>query len=316
MTEVGFTNRLTDPRSSNDPRDPMRALADAWRGYATAVRLGWAVEANWTDPLLFFIYSVAKPIAATLILVFMVEIISGGRAGAFLGFVVTGTALWSFVQNGLAGLAQSVLEDRERYRMLKYLYVSPTGFVVTLLGRGTARIAIGAMGAVITLVFGIVALGIRIDPARVNIPLLLVSMVLGVAAIVAFGMALTAVVLQTRQESWSYGEALAGASFLLVGAVFPLAVLPLPVQAIGLLVPLTWWIEGVRQALFGANPSGVGGPGSLWTLLSGSQAPEPPVVLLALLGTTLLGTLAAAAAFRVSDRRAKERGLIDQTTGS
>jgi ABC-2 type transport system permease protein len=294
----------------------MKQLADTWRGYATAVRLGWAVEANWTDPLLFFTYSIAKPLASTLILVVMVEIISGGRAGGFLAYVVTGTALWSFVQNGLAGLAQAVLEDRERYRMLKYLYVSPTRFLVTLLGRGTARVAIGGMGAVITLIFGILVLGIRIDPGRVNWLLLVFSMVLGIAAIVAFGLALTAVVLQTRQESWSYGEAVAGASFLLVGAVFPLAVLPPPVQAVGLLVPLTWWIEGVRQALFGADPSGVGGPGSLWIGLTGQQAPNALAIGVALLATTLLGTLAAAAAFRFSDRRAKERGLIDQTTHS
>jgi ABC-2 type transport system permease protein len=294
----------------------MKQLADTWRGYTTAVRLGWAVEANWTDPLLFFTYSIAKPLASTLILVVMVQIISGGRAGGFLAYVVTGTALWSFVQNGLAGLAQSVLEDRERYRMLKYLYVSPTRFLVTLLGRGTARVAIVGMGAVITLIFGIVVLGIRIDPGRVNWLLLVFAMALGIAAIVAFGLALTAVVLQTRQESWSYGEAVAGASFLLVGAVFPLAVLPLPVQALGLLVPLTWWIEGVRQALFGSDPTGVGGPGSLWTIVTGQQAPDALVIGVALLATTLLGTLAAAAAFRFSDRRAKERGLIDQTTGS
>ena len=294
----------------------MKAIAETWRGYATAVRLGWAVEANWTDPLLFFTYSVAKPIAGTLILVFMVEIISGGRTPDFRLFVVTGTALWSFVQNGLTGLAQSVLEDRERYRMLKYLYVSPTRFVVMLLGRGTARVAIGAMGAAITLIFGIVVLGIRIDPARINVPLFVIAMALGMAAIVAFGLALTAVMLQTRQESWSYGEAVAGASFLLVGAVFPLSVLPQPVQAFGLVAPLTWWIEGVREALFPGGLTGVGGAGSLWTAVTGQASPDPLAIVAALLATTLLGTLAAAAAFRFSDRRAKDRGLIDQTTGS
>ena len=28
-------------------------LADAWRSFRTAVGLGWAVEANWSDPFLF-----------------------------------------------------------------------------------------------------------------------------------------------------------------------------------------------------------------------------------------------------------------------
>jgi hypothetical protein len=60
----------------------------------------------------------------------------------------------------------------------------------------------------------------------------------------------------------------------------------------------------------------VGGPGSLWTGLTGQHAPDPLVIFFALLATTLLGTLAAAAAFRFSDRRATDPGLIDKTTGS
>jgi ABC-2 type transport system permease protein len=291
-------------------------LAQAWRGYATAVRLGWAIEANWTDPLLFFTYSVAKPIAAALILVVMLEIISGGGAPEYRGYLVTGTALWSFVQGGFAGLAMSVLEDRERYRMLKYLYVSPTAFAVSLLGRGTARVAIGGMGALITLAFGVLALGIRFDPLRIDVPLLAISMALGLVAIVALGLALAAVVLQTRQESWSYPEAVAGSMFLLVGAVFPLSVLPGPIQALGLALPLTWWMEGVRRALFPDGVTGIGGEGSLYSRWMGQAAPGGATILLALLLTTLLGTLAAAAAFALSERRAKDRGLIDQTTGS
>lgn len=291
-------------------------LVDLWRGFATAARLGWAIEANWADPLLFFTYSVAKPIAAALMLVVMLEIVSGGGALDYRGYLVTGTALWAFVQGGFAGLAMSVLEDRERYRMLKYLYVSPTAFTLALMGRGAARVAIGGMGAAITLGFGVLALGIRFDPARIDWPLLLVSMALGLAAIVALGLALAAVCLQTRQESWSYPEATAGATFLLVGAVFPLSVLPLPVQWLGLAIPLTWWVEGVRRALFPEGISGVGGDGSLWLALTGQPAPGGAAILVALLVTTLLGTLAAGAAFRLSERRAKERGLIDQTTGS
>ena len=70
------------------------------------------------------------------------------------------------------------------------------------------------------------------------------------SSIIAIGVMLAAICLQTRQESWSYPEAVAGALFLVSGAVFPLAVLPAVVQAIGMLTPLTWWIEGVRQSLF------------------------------------------------------------------
>jgi len=274
-------------------------------------------ESNWTDPVLFVIYSVAKPVASVLILIFMLEVISGGNARPeFRAFVVVGSSLWSFVMGGVAGLAWSVLDDRERYRMLKYLYVSPNSLLIVLLGRGAARVAIAASGAVITLVMGVLFLGVRFDPSVVDLPLLVISMALGLTAIVALGIVLAGVVMQTRQDSWSYPEAVAGGLFLIVGAIFPLSVLPAPAQALGLINPLTWWLEGVRHGLFPGSVSGVGGPGSLWLSVTGTPVPGTAALILALLGTTVVATLAAVAAYRWSEHRAKERGLFDQTTGS
>jgi ABC-2 type transport system permease protein len=290
---------------------------ELWRSFRTATQLGWEMEANWTDPLLFFIYSVAKPVSAALILVVMLDIISGGQADpAYRGFVVVGTALWSFVIAGMAGLAWSVLDDRERYRMLKYVYVSPSDFLVVLMGRGVARIGVGAMGALITIIVGVVALGVTFDLATVDWPLLLIVMVIGIASILAIGVLIAAACLQTRLESWSYPDAVAGALFLVSGAVFPLAVLPTPLQAIGLLTPLAWWIEGVRDALFPGGTSGIGGPGSLWTSVTGTSTPDPAAIVIALLVTGGLVTLAATGIFRASEHRAKDRGLLDRTTGS
>jgi ABC-2 type transport system permease protein len=293
-----------------------RRVADSARAFSTAAKLGWQMEANWTDPLLFFIYSVAKPIASALILVFMLLVIAGPGATEARAFVIVGSALWAFVMSGMAGLAWSVLDDRERYRMLKYIYVSPSDFKVVLMGRGVARIAIGAMGALIVLVFGIIFLGIPFAFESVDWALLTVDLIVGLTAIVAIGIVMAAICLQTRQESWSYPEAVAGAMFLVVAAVFPLSVLPVPVQAIGLLVPLTWWMEGVRQAAFPDSPTGIGGEGSLWTSLTGTHAPDHAMVVVVLLATTLVVTLVAWVVFRWSEARAKDRGLIDQTTGS
>ena len=200
--------------------------------------------------------------------------------------------------------------------MLKYVYVAPSDFLVVLLGRGVARLAVGAMGAAITLALGVVLLGVTFDPASVNWPLLAITLVVGVVAIVAVATLIAAVCLQTRQESWSYPEAVAGALFLITGAVFPLTVLPLPIQAIGLLMPLTWWLAGIREALFPGGLSSVGGAGSLWTELTGSLAPTPVEIVLALLATGALATLASIIVFRISERRAKDAGLLDITTGS
>jgi ABC-2 type transport system permease protein len=308
---------MTTARTYFDPaRTRGGGLRDLARSYLTAARLGWQMEANWTDPLLFFIYSVAKPVSAALILVFMLQVIGGAASQEFRGFVVVGSALWAFVLSGIAGLAWSVLEDRERYKMLKYLYVSPSDLIVLLLGRGTARIAVGAMGAAITLAIGVLFLGVPFEPSSVDWPLLVVVMALGLVTVVAIGVVLAAVTIQTRQEAWSYPEAAAGGLFVLTGAVFPLSVLPAPIQAIGLATPVTWWLAGVRHAVFPTGPSSVGGPGSLFEALTGRLAPDAGEIVVALLVTGAIATLAATLVFRASERRAKDRGLLDQTTGS
>jgi ABC-2 type transport system permease protein len=293
-----------------------RGPATAIRSFLAAARIGWAVDANWTDPFVFLVFVIAKPLSAALILVVMVQVISGGRAGGLTAFVVVGSALWSMVTAGVSGLAQSVLDDRERYRMLKYLYVSPVDFLLLLLGRGVGRILIGAVGAAVTLAVGVLLLGVPFDAARVDWPLFAVAMTLGLVTIVALSVVMAAVCLQTRQDAWSYPEAFVGSLFLVTGAVFPLAVLPAPLQAVGLAVPLTWWIEGVRHALFAGSPESIGGAGSVFAQLTGRLAPTSAEVAIALLATGAVGTLAALAVFRWSERRAKDRGLLDQTTGS
>ncbi|MES2209950.1 MAG: ABC transporter permease [Chloroflexota bacterium] len=291
-------------------------MRDFLRTFAVSVRLGWQLEANWTDPFLFFIYSVAKPVSSALILVVMLEVIGGSAGREFRSFVVVGSALWSFVVSGIAGLAWSILEDRERYRVLKYVYVSPSDFLTVLIGRGVARLGVGLAGAAITLVAGVVVLGVPFDPAGVDWPLLVAVFVLGLGSIIALGLLMAGIVIQTRQESWSYPEAFAGALFLVAGAVFPLAVLPAPGQVIGLLIPLSWWIAGVREALFANGPGSIGGAGSVFAGITGHAQPEPAEIVLALLVTGAIATLGAVAVFRVSDRRAKQAGLYDRTTGS
>ena len=246
----------------------------------------------------------------------MIQIIGGAASDAARTFVILGSALWATVIAGIQGPAWSVLDDRERYRMLKYLAVSPSTLLVMLVGRGGARLAAGAMGTAVALLFSVIVLGLRIDLAAIHWPYLVVVLAVGVAPVVAIGVVLAAICLQTRQESWSYPEAMAGAMFLVTGVVFPLAILPNPVEVLGLINPITWWVEGVRRAVVPTGPSSIGGTGSLWTAVTGTPAPDGAQVLVALLLTGAVVTLAATAIFRSSERRARDLGLLDRTTGS
>jgi ABC-2 type transport system permease protein len=293
-----------------------RGAVDTMRHLRAALLLGWRVESNWADPVLFAIYTVIRPVSSMLLLTVMVTIVGGSADARARTFVILGSALWATLVSGLAGPAWSVLEDRERYRTLKYLYTSPATFLILLAGRGGARLISGAMGSLVAILFAVLLLGLRIDPGAVDWPLLALTMLLGLPPVLALGIVLAAVCLQTRQESWNYPDAFAGAMFLVSGVVFPLAVLPRSLEALGLLNPVTWWVAGVRRAILPDGPSSIGGVGSLWTAVTGSGAPDPITIVGALFLSGAVTTLVATALFRGSERRARDRGLLDRTTGS
>jgi ABC-2 type transport system permease protein len=145
---------------------------------------------------------------------------------------------------------------------------------------------------------------------------LLVSTLLGLVGVLSLAVLLAATIMQTRQDAWSYPEAVAGALFLMVGAVFPMLVLPPIVQVVGLVTPLSWWLEGTRQALFPGVISAIGGEGSVWTSWTGTAAPTGSQIVVALAVTSAVFAVLGLLAFRWSERRARQKGLFDLLSGS
>ncbi len=286
-----------------DRTAPVRGLTleDAWRSFRTAIGLGWAIESNWSDPFLFAIYTMAKPLAAAGILVVMFQVITQGQNTEFLQFLIVGSALWNVVFGVMSGLVQSILEDRERYRMIKYVVVTPTSLFPFLLGRSLARVVVSFVAVILTMLVGIVFLNVQLQP---NLLYLVPATVLGVMAVMALGVFMAGWCLQLRQEAWSYPEAIAGALYLISGAIFPIDILPAFLHPLAYASPTTWWLEASRRGLLGH-----GSPGTLGDLSDGT------VMLLLALSTAIVIPLALAA-FAWFMRRARQAGLLDMTTGS
>lgn len=278
----------------------MSAVIMQWRGFKAATRLGWTISSNWTRRLIFLIYSVLRPISAAFILVVMYRVISGGAPGtaAYLAFLVSGVAFWSFVQYGFAGLSNGIVEDRGEYKMLKYVYTSPAHFYVYLLGRGLAQLASAVASPVIVLVVATIALRLPINPIHVNYPLLLGASFLALLAVIGLAMAFGLVLLQAV-DAHGYGELGSGVLYVISGAIFPITALPGVLATLASLSPLVYWMEVIRRSLLGSNAI------RMFPALSGAD------VMLRLLLTTIATLIVAHLVFSWADRRARRRGLID-----
>lgn len=275
-----------------------------WQTFRASVWLEWQSRGNWTNPALYLIFLIARPISAALVLVFMYRIASGQTAGGIFGFLIVGSAAWSFVEQIMAGLPQAVLNDREEYAMLKYVYIAPQSYLVFLVGRSIPRMLAAALSFIITVVFGVVFLGVPVDVTQINLPLLLAAMLCGLIAIVALGIAFAGLCLMLKRGAYQMPEAITGSLYLVAGAIFPIAVLPGWLETLSLFVPLTYWLELTRRSLLGSN--------------IGAKFPidSTPEILGLLVLTTVVTVTISIVAFKICEGIARERGQIDRTTGS
>jgi len=279
-----------------------RAL-ESTRSLRMAAWLGWQIESNWASPFLFAIYSIAKPVAGALILVFMYTVVAqGGLRNPLFPQIFVGNAFYIYVAMVLMGVSQAVVEDRERYGMLKYMYVAPLNVHAFLLGRGLTQATMATVAVLIMLLFGTIVLGIPMPPATIDWGMLFAAWLFGLAGVAFQGIFLAGISLITARHSYYIGDAVAGALYLLCGAVFPLDVLPRPLQLLGQALPLTYWLEALRHALLG------NGAGELLSSLT-DQA-----LLLILAGSMVLLAVLSIGFYRWAENRAREKGLIDMQT--
>lgn len=275
------------------------------RSFRTAAWLGWQIESNWTDPFLFAVYSFIKPVSSAAILVVMYSIItSGAFESPIFTYIYLGNAFYIYVGAVMAGVSWAVIDDREHYKTLKYMYVAPIHIPLYLFGRGVAKFLVGSIAVVITILFGVVFLHVRIDPGNVNWGLFLLALSIGVAMLAMLGLLLAGVTLLIAHHVWFLGEAVAGALYLFSGAIFPLEVLPALLRPVGYLMPITYWLELLRRSLVGSVAEAF----PTLATLSNQQ-------LLGILGgLTISFGLAAVIVFRWCEHQARERGLIDMVT--
>jgi ABC-2 type transport system permease protein len=284
------------------------AMRGNLRTFKNAAWLGWQMESNWTDPFLFAIYSIVKPIAGTLILVFMYLVITNGETGGpGFSYMFIGNALYMYVAEVLFGVTWVIHDDREHYMTLKQVYIAPISFYYYIMGRAAIKIAITSVGVLLTMLFGIFVLDVEVSFASISWPLLVVSLVLGLAAICIMGLALGGISFLTAKHGQGINEGVAGIFYVLSGVIFPITVLPTWAQSISKLLPITYWMEAMRRGL---EPGVIAGMGSS----TGLDGMSDWFLMLVLLSSTVAFLFISISVFRVADKVARRKGKIDWTT--
>ncbi len=265
--------------------------------------LGWQIEANWTDPTVFLIYRVSRPLAIALILAAMYHAVraSATHGAVFAGFYVA-NAFHAFVDTVVIGMGWVVFEEREQYETLKYVYASPVGIFTYLAGRASVKFVLAAISVLLVLGVGWFVLGVRWDWAQVRWAWLLPSIALGLVAVQALSFLMAGWTLVLSRQSILALEGVALGTYMLCGVIFPIDLLPPVLRAVTLALPFTWWYEAIRRFLLGGSGSALFGAMGDAALLAG------------LLGVTAAFAALAAWGYGAFERRARRLGRLDQTS--
>ncbi len=265
--------------------------------------LGWQIETNWTKLWVYALYSLARPVASTLILVLMFLVIPQGKLDhPLFTYVYIGNAFFMYVYMVLFGISWVIQEDREHYQMLKYVFIAPRKMYFYLAGRGIAKLAITTFSVLVTLAFGLWVLKIDVDLARVNYPLLLLALFLGLICIATLGVILASLTMVTAHHSHYLTEGIAGMFYLIAGAVYPIDVLPGWLLFLAKLFPLTYWIELVRRSMNIPTHS------QILSVYSAEQ------LLLILVISTVISLIASHFIYKSFERISVKYGLVDRLT--
>ncbi len=297
----------------------MKSVREGARTFRIAAWLGWQIESNWADPFIFFSFTILRPLATALMLLVMYEVVAQGRNSGYFSYLYISNAFFVLVIQAMAGLAWTIFDDREAYKMLKYIYTSPARKFPYLLGRATGKVAIALLTATILLAVGVFLLGLHLDLAQIEWGWAVVYFLLGMVILASLGIILAGVALVVARHGESIGEVTAGMLLLFSGAYFPPDILPAVLKQVTLAMPITYWLEGMRRALNGGIITGTFSNGHGGTI----TGPISPLLaqfsdwqlLLIVLLSAAVSAVASFLFYRWVEHQAKERGMIDRLTG-
>jgi ABC-type multidrug transport system permease subunit len=224
-----------------------------------------------------------------------------GPASIMFGFYLA-NAFHEYVIRILVGMGWVVVEEREEYETLKYIYTSPVGIFVYLWGRSTVKFVQATVSVILILTMGWLVLGLRWEWSAVRWAPLILSFLLGLTAVVYFGFLVAGWALVLPRAAISVNEGVAAALTLLCGVLFPIDLLPRAVQTLSLVLPFTWWYEALRRFLLGHGAS------------TRMAAYSDGWVLGALAITTIVLSAVSVRGYHALEDRARRLGKLDQST--
>ncbi|MGH2699496.1 MAG: ABC transporter permease [Actinomycetota bacterium] len=233
---------------------------------AELIGLGGIVERNvylikryvWWE-VAFFLWTVAN----TLTIVFIAEGVeaSGGTldVNRQTTILLIGAVIWAYLGIIFEILTETVAWERWE-GTIEYTFMAPLSRIVHLGGMGVFAVAYGVLRA--GLLFGAIALFFDLEMPRANYVSALVVLAVASVSFIGIGMMTAVLPLISPEKGTQLGFIAQGMLLVVSGVYYSVEILPDFMQAIAVISPATYALEGIREAILEGA-----GVGELWSEL-------------------------------------------------
>jgi len=246
----------------------MRGAAATLRG--ELIGLAGVVERNvylirrylWWE-VAFFVWTVAN----TLTIVFIAKGIeaAGGTidVNRTTTILLIGAVIWAYLGIIFEILTETVAWERWE-GTIEYTFMAPLARPVHLAGMGIFSVVYGVVRAVI--LFGIVAAMFDLELPQANFWSAVLVLAIASVSFVGIGMMTAVLPLISPEKGVQLGFIAQGVLLVVSGVYYPVDVLPGWMQALAVISPATYALEGIRHAILDGD--GVGAVwGDIWPLI-------------------------------------------------
>jgi ABC-2 type transport system permease protein len=173
-----------------------------------------------------------------------------GRPHSYFDYLVVNTAFLRFQSVAVVAFAMAI-RDGQTFGTLEIVLSSPTSLPFIVLSSGVYSFVYQLFQSV---VYILVAIAFGLHVSHANLLTLLVFLALMIAAVTPIGVIASAATMAFKKTG-PVEFLLTSVTQLFGGVYLPVALLPLPLRAIGTVLPVTHALNGLRGALQGATVS-------------------------------------------------------------
>lgn len=204
-----------------------------------------------------FLFDLISILSSVVTFFFMAKLFGGKTAefltdygGDYFSFALIGIAFSGYLSAGLGSFSEAIAEE-QAYGTLETILLSPTRISTVLICSSIGKFIFTSFRVIVYLLLGWLFFGLNLSRANPGSALIiLVLTILSFSGLSLLSAGFILVFKRGDPLNWLFH----GASRLLGGVYFPIAVLPLWLQKISFFLPLTYCLEAMRKSLIIGNP--------------------------------------------------------------